>query len=50
MSVAVISVWPGSQLPHVVVAGVVVRCLTASEYGAAYVLVVVGAGTEVAYL
>lgn len=49
VSVALITVCPGNQLPHVVVDREV-KCLTASVYAGAYVLVVVGDGIDVAYL
>lgn len=49
VSVALITVSPGSQLPHVVV-DKEVKCLTASVYAGAYFFVVVGEGIDVAYL
>lgn len=49
VSVALITVSPGNQLPHVVVDSDV-KCLTASVYAGAYFLVVVGEGIDVAYL
>jgi hypothetical protein len=49
VSVALMAVCPGSQLPHVVVDSEV-KCLTASVYAGAYVFVVVGDGIDVAYL
>jgi hypothetical protein len=44
------TVCPGTQLPHVVVDQLVDTCLTASVYAEAYFRVVVGEGTDVAYL
>jgi hypothetical protein len=44
------TVCPGTQLPHVVVDQLVDKLLTASVYAEAYIRVVVGEGTDVAYL
>jgi hypothetical protein len=50
VSVAEIAVWPGNQLPHVVVDNLVFSFLTASSYPGPKVAVEVGDGTEIAYL